>query len=65
VTSPPSQPLDCPDGEYSSDGKSTCTVCTPGYYAVARVSDNCTLLSGRANCTRCPAGHSCEPNGEL
>jgi hypothetical protein len=22
------------------------------------------LTSGLANCTRCPAGHSCEPNGE-
>jgi hypothetical protein len=22
------------------------------------------LTSGLTNCTRCPAGHSCEPNGE-
>jgi hypothetical protein len=22
------------------------------------------LTSGLANCTRCPAGHSCEPDGE-
>ena len=59
-----SQPVPCPDGEYSSNGRTTCSTCSPGYYAVSHVSDNCTLLAGRPNCTRCPAGHSCEANGE-
>jgi len=59
-----SQPMACPDGEYSSNGKTSCSSCSLGYYAVAQISDNCTLSSGRANCTRCPPGHSCEPNGE-
>ena len=59
-----SQPMVCPDGEYSSGGKTACSSCSPGYYSVARVSDNCTLSASRVNCTRCPSGFSCEPNGE-
>ena len=59
-----SLPMTCPDGEYSTNGKTACSACTAGYFAVARISDNCTLSSGRANCTRCPAGHSCERDGE-
>ena len=57
-------PMACSDGEYSGNGKTSCSACSPGYFAVARISNNCTLTSGLANCTRCPAGHSCEPNGE-
>ena len=57
-------PMACSDGEYSGNGKTACSACSPGYFAVARISNNCTLTSGLTNCTRCPAGHSCEPNGE-
>jgi len=57
-------PMACSDGEYSGNGKTACSACSAGYFAVARISNNCTLTSGLANCTRCPAGHSCEPDGE-
>lgn len=66
--SPDVPPQPCGPGEYSDVGQPNCSNCAPGYYSLYTSwggSSNCSYSAtrGATNCTRCPPGHSCEPDG--
>ena len=61
--------LDCPDGTYSLDGATECSLCKPGKDCSDKQSlgSNCAAghyqVGGSMTCTVCPKNHECSDNG--